>query len=196
MSEELKGEAREEALSLGIGKKIKELRKNRRMTLAQLGELSGLSVGLLSQVENDGVVPPIPTLLNVSKALGVKIETFFRESEEKSLVSVVKKTEQEPEKHRRPAGVGYHYNALARRADKKMEPFLVEFEPRPRDDIRFFSHEGEEFIYVLEGMLEFQSGGESHILEVGDSIYFDTKRPHAVRGMDPGASRAIIVVTS
>ena len=114
---------REEAISLGIGKKVKELRKKRGMTLAQMGSMSGLSVGLLSQIENDGVVPPIPTLLSISRALGVKIDTFFRNEEDKTRTSVVKRTEQEPERHRRPVDLGYHYKALAhKRADKKMEP--------------------------------------------------------------------------
>lgn len=188
---------REEALNLGIGKKIKDLRRKRGLTLSQVSSMSGLSVGLLSQIENDGVVPPIPTLLSISKALGIKIETFFKEDEEKSKVSVVKKAEQEPDPYRRPADVGYHYKALAhRRVEKKMEPFLVEFEPRPREAMRFFSHEGEEFIYVLEGILEFVTEGESHILEAGDSIYFDSSGPHAVRGIDTRQSKAIIVVTS
>ena len=188
-------ETREEALNLGIGKKVKDLRKKRSMTLARVGELSGLSVGLLSQVENDGVVPPIPTLLSIARALGVKIETFFRE-EEKLSVSVVKRDEMAPERHRRPADVGYSYNALAyRRAGKKMEPFMVEFEPRTKEEMRYFSHEGEEFIYVLDGIIEFRCEGESHILEIGDSIYFDSDKPHAVRGVDPRPSRALIMVT-
>lgn len=194
---ELKEDAREEALSLGIGKKVREFRKKRSLTLAQLSELSGLSVGLLSQVENDGVVPPIPTLLNISRAFGVKLENFFKDEEERPRISLVKRNEQAPEKHRRPASVGYHYNALAhRRADKKMEPFIVEFEPRPKEDMKFFSHGGEEFIFVLEGILEFQSGSASHILEEGDTIYFDSDQPHAVRGVDTKSSKAIIVITS
>lgn len=189
-------DTREEALSLGIGKKVKELRKKRGMTLARVGILSGLSVGLLSQVENDGVVPPIPTLLSIARVLGIKIETFFKEDEENLRVSIVKRDEMAPERHRRPADVGYNYNALAyRRASKKMEPFLVEFEPRPKEDMKYFSHEGEEFIFVIDGIIEFKSEGESHILETGDSIYFDSDRPHAVRGVDPKPSRALIMVT-
>jgi len=189
-------ETREEALNLGIGKKIKELRKKRSLTLARVGDVAGLSIGLLSQVENDGVVPPIPTLLKIARVLGVKIETFFREDENKSRVSVVKRDEMAPEKRRRPADVGYHYHALAyRRTDKKMEPFMVEFEPRPREEMRYFTHEGEEFIYVVDGIVEFRSEGESHILETGDSIYFDSGRSHAVRGVEPGKSRVLIIVT-
>lgn len=189
--------ARQEAFELGIGKKIKELRKKRGMTLAQVGELSGLSVGLLSQIENDGVVPPIPTLLAIARALETKINAFFQSDEDNPRVIVVRKDQQIVESRRRPADVGYHYSALAHmRSEKRMEPFLVEFEQRSREDMNFFSHQGEEFVYVIDGIIEFRSEDENYILEAGDSMYFDSDQPHAARGIDTGPSKALIVVAN
>lgn len=194
--------ARQEALELGIGKKIKELRKKRGMTLAQVGELSAFSVGLLSQIENDGVVPPIPTLLAIARALEVKINAFFQSDEDNPRVIVVRKDQRIVESRRRPADVGYHYSALAHmRSEKRMEPFLVEFEQRSRESMNFFSHQGEEFIYVIDGIIEFRSEDDpalkrDYILEAGDSIYFDSDRPHAARGIDTGPCKALIVVAN
>jgi len=193
----MKNELREEVVQLGIGSKIRELRKKRGMTLARLGELSSLSVGFLSQIENNIAVPPLTTLLAVARALEVKLETFFIEEGPSERVSVVKKTDQVPVARRRPDEVGYHYLALAhRRADKKMEPFLVEFEPRKKEQMKSFDHLGEEFIFVVEGVIELRVGDEKHILEAGDSIYFDSDIPHAARGLDPGKSRAMVIVTT
>jgi len=193
MAEALRGEI----IKLGIGKKIKDLRKKRSMTLARLGELSGLSVGFLSQVENDVVVPPLTTLLSISKGLDVKLDTFFKDENPPERVSVVKRADQMPVERRRSDEVGYHYLALShRRSEKKMEPFLVEFEARTKDEMKYFEHPGEEFIYVIEGVLEFRSGDIVQMLEAGDSIYFDSDLSHAVRGIEPGKSKAIIVVAS
>ncbi|MDH3346295.1 MAG: cupin domain-containing protein [Kiritimatiellaceae bacterium] len=193
MSEEM----RKEVISLGIGNKIRNLRKSRGMTLARLGELADLSVGFLSQVENDIVVPPLTTLMAISRALEVKLETFFFEDAPQERVSVVKQADQITVQRRRKDEVGYHYLALAhRRSDKNMEPFLVEFEPRKKEEMKYFEHPGQEYIYVIDGVIEFRSNDTVHVLEAGDSIYFDSDLPHAARGLEPGKSRAIIVVTT
>lgn len=193
MSEEL----RQEILELGIGGKIKGMRKKRGMTLARLSDLCGLSTSFLSQIENDNVVPPLTTLLAIARAMEVSLEEFFRAEQSRERISVVKKDEQVPVKRRLPHQVGYHYRALAhRRAEKKMEPFLVMFEPRRKEEMKYFEHPGEEFIYVIDGVIEFRSGDRAHVLEAGDSIYFDSEQLHAVRGLDPGESRALIIVTT
>jgi len=188
---------RNEVIKLGIGKKIKELRKKRGFTLARLGELSDLSVGFLSQIENDAAVPPLTTLFSISKALDVKLDSFFKDETPLERVSMVKKADQIAVERRRASEVGYLYTALShRRTEKKMEPFMVEFEPRTKEEIKFFEHPGEEFIYVIEGVIEFRSGDLAYVLEAGDSIYFDSDLSHAARGLEPGKSKAIIVVTA
>ena len=193
MSEDL----REEIISLGIGTKIRDLRKKRGMTLARLGELCGLSVGFLSQLENEQVVPPLTTLFAISLALDVKLESFFAREEAEERISVVKNSDRVSVMRRRPNEVGYHYSSLAhRRNEKIMEPFFVEFEPRKKEDIKFFEHPGEEFVYILEGIVEFRIRDHVHVLEQGDSIYFDSDALHGVRGLDPGSNKAIVVVSS
>ncbi len=192
MSEEL----RQEILELGIGGKIKEMRKKRGMTLARLSNLCELSVSFLSQIENDNVVPPLTTLLAIARGMEVSLEEFFKTEQARERISVVKKDEQVTVKRRLPHQVGYHYRALAhRKANKKMEPFLVTFEPRKKEEMKYFEHPGEEFIYVIDGVIEFCSEEQAYVLEAGDSLYFDSEFPHAARGLDPGESRALIIVT-
>ncbi len=190
-------ELREEVIKLGIGNKIRELRKKRGMTLARLGKLSGLSVGFLSQVETGAAMAPLTTLLAIARALEVKMEAFFKEEQPDENVSVVKKADHVTVKRRRHNEVGYLYRSLAhRRSNKKMEPFLVEFEPRKKEQMKFFDHPGEEFIYVIEGVIEFRTEKEAYVLEAGDSVYFNSDIPHAARGLEPGKSKAVIIVTT
>ncbi|MCG8632311.1 MAG: cupin domain-containing protein, partial [Desulfobacterales bacterium] len=76
---------------------------------------------------------------------------------------------------------------------KQMEPFVVEIEPREENDLLFNDHKGEEFHFVLDGIVEFRSSEQVHHLKKGDSIYFDSSIPHALRGIG-GAARSLIVV--
>ena len=79
----------------------------------------------------------------------------------------------------------YDYWSLAARFDhRKMEPVLVRVPPKEQKDLAFNQHNGQEFIYLLEGRLEIWLGEKSFILEPGDSIMLDSQIPHALRGLD------------
>ncbi len=144
---------------LKLGEKIRELRLKRGNTLKHIAEITGLSVPLLSQVENNSVSPPVATLLRIAKALEVGISHFFREEESKGRAIVVRKDERKmafrsTHTHRQEAG--YSYEALAyTKNSKHMEPFLVEFEPRNKEKVSFLKHRGEEFVFVFRGRLAF-----------------------------------------
>ena len=85
-----------EVEDLGIGPKIRALRTERGLTLRELSERSGLSKPLLSQVENGRVVPPVATLLRISRALGATISYFFQEEERDVKVSLTRAAERRP----------------------------------------------------------------------------------------------------
>jgi transcriptional regulator with XRE-family HTH domain len=179
---------------LMIGQKIRALRQERRLTLQDLADLTGLSKPLLSQIENDQVTPPIATLLKISKGLKVGIHFFF-ESEENRQKFVLMRGEEVPASKRRPKGEiteGYLYRSLAPGIrHKNIEPFLVEFESIAWDDSRFFRHDGEEFLYILAGELEFHFGDEVMSLKPGDSIYYDSAERHGY--VSKGEERAMAV---
>jgi quercetin dioxygenase-like cupin family protein len=75
-----------------------------------------------------------------------------------------------------------------------MEPFLVEFKRKKAEKLSYFSHEGEEFIYLLEGILEFRTEGEHYVLYPGDSLYFESSIPHAYRALERRNARALTVI--
>lgn len=185
---------------LKLGEKIRDLRLKRQRTLRQVAEMTGLSVPLLSQVENSAVSPPVATLLKVSKALQVGIGYFFREEESKERAVVVRKDERKKTFrpiHTRQSDGGYTYEALAYTKNAKhMEPFLVEFEPKKREAVSFLSHPGEEFIFLFRGRLAFYYDQQEIILEPGDSLYFESEFPHGFRALRGRKAQAVVVVFS
>ena len=192
---------KDEVAALNLGKKIKNLRKLRGFTLQAVSDLTGLSKPLLSQIENNIAAPPIATLIKISSALGVKISHFFQdEAMDHSRIAVVRKNERfEVRKlshHNYSSDIGYRYQSLAYpMAEKQMEPFIAEIEDRKDTELLYNNHVGEEFMFVLEGTLEFRTARQNHVITAGDAIYFDSSISHAVRGVGGPAKILVIVFT-
>jgi transcriptional regulator with XRE-family HTH domain len=186
-----------EVKKLHIGKKIRDLRKKAGLVLQDLSDRTGLSKPLLSQIEKEVVSPPIATLLKISKALNINISFFFQDNTLEEKVVLVRKDESKVIDSRffGREESGYYYEALAYKKSKKyMEPFLVEFKRKRENQLSYFSHDGEEFIYLLEGTLEFRTEDQQYILQPGDSLYFESSAPHAYRAMGRRNARALTVV--
>ncbi len=194
-------DVKDEVAALNLGSQIRQLRKQRGLTLQDVSNMTGLSKPLLSQIENNIAAPPIATLIKISSALGVKIGHFFQDTSLTKRIVVVRKADRYGVKkrvhHTNSDNIGYHYEPLAYpMVDKQMEPFLVEFEQREEKDLLFNNHRGEEFLFVIEGELEFRCSDQIITLVEGDSLYFDSGIPHAMRGIDKTAKALIIVYTS
>jgi len=186
-----------EVKNLHIGKKIRELRKKAGFVLQDLSNRTGLSKPLLSQIEKEMVSPPIATLLKISKALNTNISFFFQNDGSEEKVVVVRKDESKviDSRYFGREESGYYYEALAFKKPKKyMEPFLVEFKRKRVDQLSYFSHDGEEFIYLLEGTLEFRTEDQHYILQPGDSLYFESSIPHAYRALERRNAKALSVI--
>lgn len=191
-------DVRTEVAALNIGSKVKQLRLKRGLTLQAVSDRTGLSKPSLSQIENNDGAPPIATLIKISHALGVKIGYFFQDAPDQQRLVVVRRAarlEIKKLNHAdRYAGIGYRYESLAHpMIDKQMEPFIVEIDPLEVDQIPYNTHNGEEFIFVLNGRLEFRSAEQ--VIELGpeDSIYFDSSISHGLRGLG-GQARIMVVV--
>jgi transcriptional regulator with XRE-family HTH domain len=186
-----------EVKNLHIGRKIRELRKKAGLVLQDLSDRTGFSKPLLSQIEKEIVSPPIATLLKISKALGVNIGFFFQDDSPEEKVVLVRSDESKviDSRYFGREESGYYYEALAYKKSKKyMEPFLVEFKRMKAEKLSYFSHEGEEFIYLLEGTLEFRTEDQQYVLYPGDSLYFESSIPHACRALERRNARALTVV--
>ncbi len=185
---------------LKLGEKVKDLRLRKRYTLRQVASHTGLSIALLSQIENNAVSPPVATLLRIARALDVNIGHFFREEESKEKAVVVRKNERKRAFRRwyaREGEGGYTYEALAYTKNAKhMEPFLVEFAPKKKEELAFLNHRGEEFLFLFKGQLAFHYNQDEIALEAGDSLYFDAGVAHAFRALRGKKAQAIVVVYS
>jgi transcriptional regulator with XRE-family HTH domain len=191
---------RDEVKELQIGKKVRKLRQQGRMTLQDLADATGLSKPLLSQIENDQVIPPLATLLRISKAFKVSIENFFQEEDSAEKCILVKAGESSRMIQRglsRGGSPPYIYHSLAYgKRDRNMEPFLMEFEARQWSKELLVSHEGQEFLYLLEGEVDFHFGDEVLRIQPGDSVFYDSREPHAFIAVSDIPPRGVAVLSS
>lgn len=175
-----------------IGPKVHALRMSKKMGLVELGKHCGLSPALLSKIENSKIFPPLATLLRIAMVFGVGLDHFF--SEEKSRVSIVRQKERrrfpnDPETE----APSYFFESLDFHAnDRKMSSYLAEFETSDPDASAAHEHDGEELIYVLEGILGIRVGRAHHELGEGDSMYFDSSIPHAYWRVGKRRCRALV----
>lgn len=179
-----------------VGSRIAEARARAGITLDRLATLTGFSKGYLSKIENSRKVPPIGSLARIAAALRTDITDLLHppSAAPEGGLSVVRAGERRPVV-RGGTAFGYDYVSLAdNRRDKKMEPFLFTF-PSRIDKYVFFEHEGEEFMFVLTGRVEWQAGSRKLVLEPGDSIYFDARMPHRGKALD-GEATALVVTYS
>ncbi|MCL2339803.1 MAG: cupin domain-containing protein [Actinomycetia bacterium] len=186
-------------MTVTVGKKITELRESLRLTDAELAERSGADVSVIQGIEAGDLVPSLAPLIRITRALGVRLGTLLDDDENlgPALVRAADYTEsqrlQTLETHSDAGGLVFH--ALAEgKAARHMEPFYITLSPVAATSHELSAHEGEEWLFVLEGPLEVQYGQEITVLATGDSIYYDSIVPHQVRSHDGSAARFVACV--
>ena len=167
-------------LELAIGHEVRAFRKTLGITVADLASATGISMGMLSKIENGMTSPSLTTLQALSHALGIPITAFFRRFEE-SRGAVVVKAGQGVEIERRGTRAGHQYNLLGHIGDNTsgvtVEPYLITL-TADSDVFPEFQHEGMEFLYMLEGEVQYRHGNSLYTLEPGDSFFFDADTRH------------------
>lgn len=186
-----------EALSEGlenyrIGPKIRALRSGKSLGLAQLGDHTGLSAGMLSKIERGQVFPTLPTLMRIALVFGVGLDHFFDEGDAPVLEVVRAKDRLKlPDtKERMPS---YYFESLDYPVnDRPIDSYVSEFMPRtPPSEPH--EHEGIELVYVISGTIEVHIHGDVHRLETRDSMYFDAGHPHSYKCVSDDRATAIVV---
>lgn len=171
---------REKNLETAIGREVREFRRARAMTVADLAQVTGLSVGMLSKIENGVTSPSLTTLQALSAALSVPVTAFFRRFEERREAVHVKAGEA-VEIERAGTRAGHQYNLLghlgANSSGVMVEPYLITL-TEESDVFETFQHEGTELLYMLEGEVRYRHGDQHFHLRPGDSLFFDADAPH------------------
>ncbi len=180
-----------------IGAKIKELRRAKKMTLQDVANETGFSTALISQIENNNVSPPIATLSKISNFFDVKIGHFFAENEEECPYEVIRSTERTviPKVVSKDGtNHGYFYESLSvRKKNTKMDPFLLTLNEKVTNTDTY-SHNGEEFLFVMKGTAELLLDDQHITLNEGDSVYFDATIKHRLFSTGNGEVKVLAVV--
>lgn len=184
-----------------IGAKIKSIRESKQITPEEVAERSGLSVEQIERIEGNVDFPSLAPLIKIARVLGVRLGTFLDDQSE--LGPVISRKIDSNEAN----GIGFTNNSVKARkhmeyhslsqdkSGRHMEPFLIDVAPSEEGvDFVLSTHEGEEFIYVLEGILEINYGKNIYILEEGDSIYYDSIVAHHVHAAASNTAKILGVI--
>lgn len=178
-------EEREKNLEVAIGRQVRALRKRRRMTGADLAAQTHLSVGMLSKIENGVISPSLTTLQTLAGALQVPLIQLFSGFEEIRGAMHVK-AGRGVEIEREGTRAGHQYSLLGHVGSNAsgvvMEPYLITLTDES-DRFPTFQHKGLEFLFMLEGVVEYRHGEQLYRLEEGDALLFDADAPHGPEGL-------------
>ncbi|NLB32814.1 MAG: helix-turn-helix domain-containing protein [Tissierellia bacterium] len=161
-----------------VGEKIRSLRHKQKISIEQLSAMSGLSKGLISQIERDITGPSVASLWKISKALNVTMNYFFDEYDDFN--QIVRKDERKKLIMRKSTRV---YELLSPDLKKQIEMLMIEIKPNENISAELISHDGEECGVVIKGTLRIISGDNIYDLQEGDSIYLDSTIPHQYLNM-------------
>ncbi|HEV2576111.1 MAG TPA: XRE family transcriptional regulator [Acidobacteriaceae bacterium] len=181
-----------------IADKLRTLRLRRSMGLAQLSEHTGLSVAMLSRLENGRLLPTLPTLTRIALVFNVGLDYFFSDPRKRHVVAVARRSEREilPSDPKEAGSVPWHFESLDFRVnERKLNGYLAHFHPVAPERVTPHFHPGVELLYLIEGKLEMIVGTEHYTLSRGDSIYFDSMQKHSYRSLSKAPCAAVVVTT-
>ena len=182
-----------------IGEKIKSLCEFKNISVSELSERTGLAPEQIDRIINNIDIPSLAPLIKIARALGVRLGTFLDDqiNEDGPVVCRHQDTEDTISFSNNAVDSRKHmaYLSLSRsKSDRHMEPFIIDIAEQQDSRFTQSSHEGEEFIMVMQGMLEISYGNKTYILEEGDTIYYDSIIPHHVHAYEGQAAKILAVI--
>jgi len=179
------------AKTSSLGKRLRSLRKERDLTQRNLAQQAGISVNAVSLIERDEISPSVTTLQSLAGALNVRVSYFFDDDTSARTIFLAAKD--------RPAltSKGLTIETLGHRlAGQQMEPFLITLEPDAESGQQTVVHAGEEFVYCLQGVMEYHVEGTMYRLNEGDVLMFDASQPHHWRNPSTRLSKILVMLQS
>lgn len=187
----------EKNLEVAIGRQVRELRKRKQLTGGDLAKLAGLSVGMLSKIENGVISPSLTTLQVLANALSVPVLQLFSGFEEARGAMHVKAGEG-AETDRAGTRAGHQYQLLGHIGSNNsgvvVEPYLISLTTES-DRFPTFQHAGLEMLYMLDGVVDYRHGEQIYRLEPGDSLLFDADAPHGPENLISLPARYLSIIT-
>ena len=181
-----------------LGKKVQLFREMRNLSLEEVSKRSGLCVDEIEKIEKGDLIPSLTPLIKIARVLGTRLGSFLDDDENLGPVVTRKETHTSITRFSNRDGAvssDLDFFSLAQnKTSRHMEPFLIDIHPLSEKEYRMSSHEGEECIYVLSGSIEVKYGTETHVLNEGDSIYYDSIVEHHVHSASGEAARILAVI--
>lgn len=180
-----------DAVSVNVGERLRELREARNISMRALAVRSGLSANALSMIERGRASPSVSTLYKLADALGVSITAFFGSEVEKKQVVFMKADQRPHVSFTRGVFEGLGGEQFAGR----IEPFLLTLESNANSGPRSMTHTGHEFVFCLRGELEYQVDRKIFQLSAGDSLLFAAHLKHRWKNVGATVVTALILLS-
>lgn len=190
-------ETREKVLEVAIGREVRAQRRKQEITVADLSASTGISIGMLSKIENGNTSPSLTTLQSLSYALAVPLTSFFRGFEEQR-AAIHTKAGEGVVMEREGTRANHQYNLLGHIGSNSsgviVEPYLITLTDKS-DVFPTFQHGGIETIYMLEGAVDYRHGDEVYPLRPGDTLFFDANAPHGPEALITLPARYLSIIS-
>lgn len=179
-----------------IGNRLRQARSSRGLNLEDVAKPAGMTAASLSKIENGKVSSPISTYYKLASALGITFDKIVGGMSDAGCLVVRKDDAKIKSKER--TGYGYKYEILGSNwSGEGLNPYLLTYEVRPNNAPKpEFTFDGQEFIYVLEGELDFFSGKERHLLKPGDCVFVNGNIPHGGQAHGGTEAKALLFSTT
>jgi transcriptional regulator with XRE-family HTH domain len=188
---------REKVLEVAIGREVRAYRRQQEVTVAELSSMTGISIGMLSKIENGNTSPSLTTLQSLANALSVPLTSFFRQFEE-TRQAVHTPAGEGVEIKRDGTRANHQYNLLGHIGSNAsgviVEPYLITLTAKS-DVFPTFQHGGIETIYMLEGEVDYRHGDTVYPLKPGDTLFFDADAPHGPEKLVKLPSRYLSIIS-
>ena len=182
-----------------IGKKINQLREEKNITVEELAQAAKIEIPQLQKIEAGETNPSLSTLIKIARRLGVRVGTILDGSEDSNPVLTTSQNGWVALNSFNNTGAEHqHLNFISlaqNKKDRNMEPYLVNVTYSENEPSKSSSHEGEEFLFVLEGELTVYYGNQTYNLAAGESIYYDSVVPHVISSQAEGRVTKVLAVT-
>jgi transcriptional regulator with XRE-family HTH domain len=182
-----------------LGSKIKTLREALHLSQKELADRCDCEVSVISGLEDGALPPSLAPLIKITRALGVRLGTLMDDDENLGPVYIDASQMEEVTRLKSletnsDAGDLSYFSLAADRPSRHMDTFVITVTPSGETTHELVGHEGEEWLYGLEGNIEIEYGKELYVLHPGESIYYDSIVPHQVRAYDDQNAKFLAVV--
>ena len=181
-----------------LGEKIVTLRTAHHLSSRDLADRCGCDVSVIEGLERGELPASLAPLIKITRALGVRLGTLMDDDENLGPAYIDRDQMEEVERTKSlettSGGDLSYFSLAAGRPSRHMDPVVITVDPSGEADHELVGHEGEEWLYGMEGCIEIEYGKELYVLHPGESIYYDSIVPHQVRAHDGQKAKFLAVV--